>query len=187
MATELDDDFGALFERHRDAVFRFLWRLSRNSADAEDLLQETFLTVWRKREQFAGRGAVEGWLKKAAFRTFLNERTKRQRRGKLDAANGPPTPRAPEPPADHAVIQSDAAAFMRARVEEAIAALPEEPRTAFLLFRFEGMTAAQIGAFEGIPAKTAETRIRRATELLAQQLARYRQDLPGDMNVREQP
>lgn len=181
------DAFASLFERHRDVVFRFLWRLCRNQADAEDLLQETFLTAWRKRGQFEGRGAVEGWLKKAAFRTFLNERTKRVRRDRLDAANGPPRGPGAAPPADHAVIERDAAAFLRARVEEALAALPDEPREAFILFRYEGLTTAQIGEIAGIPAKTAETRVRRATELLAQQLAKYRPDLPGDQTVREQP
>lgn len=193
MALEANDEqgfdgsFAALFERHRDVVFRFLWRLCRNRADAEDLLQETFLAVWRKREQFEGRGAVEGWLKKTAFRTFLNERTKRVRRDRLDAANGPPRTPGAAPPADHAVIESDAAAFLRARIEDALAALPDEPREAFILFRYEGLTTAQIGELAGIPAKTAETRVRRATELLAQQLSKYRRDLPGDHIVRDQP
>jgi RNA polymerase sigma factor (sigma-70 family) len=173
------DGFDALFHTHRESVFRFLWRLSRNAADAEDLLQETFLVVWRKRGQFEGRGSVEGWLRRTAFRLYLNEREKRKRRADLDARR--PVPSASSAPADRDVAERDAAAFMAARVDEALAALPDDPREAFVLFRWEGMTCAQIGELLGVPAKTVETRVRRATELLHEKLSRYRNDLPSQV------
>ena len=55
-------DFRALFESERDRTFRFLMRLTRNRADAEDLLQESFLTVWRKRDVYEARGSAGGFL-----------------------------------------------------------------------------------------------------------------------------
>ena len=82
--TELTQHaFRELFERHRDDLFRFLYRLTRNATDADDLLQETFLIVWRKRAQFDSRGSLEGWLKRIAFRTYLNSRTRSDRRARL--------------------------------------------------------------------------------------------------------
>src|SRR5262249_23946355 len=56
-------EFRALFDEQRDPLFRFLLRLTRNASDAEDLLQETFLTVWKKRELFDGRGSAAGFLR----------------------------------------------------------------------------------------------------------------------------
>lgn len=175
-----DGGFDGLWIEHREAVFRFLCRLTRNAADAEDLLQETFLTVWRKRDQFEGRGSVAGWLKRTAFRLYLNEREKRTRRASIDERAGPSDRRTEEPPADGEVARRESVAFLSRKVEEALRALPDEPREAFVLFRMEGMSVAEIGALTGVPAKTAETRVRRATLLLAQMLEKYRRNLPVD-------
>lgn len=171
-------DFATFFHAHRDAIHRFLWRLTRNSADADDLLQETFLSAWRKRGQFAGRGSAEGWLRKTAFRLYLNQRTKSRRRAELDDARGAPT--APSvPAADAAVEDREGAAFLLRRIEEAVGELPDEPREAFVLFRFEGLTCAEIAETTDAPVKTVETRLRRATELLSAKVRKYRENLPG--------
>ena len=174
MSVSGEAEFRQLFERHRDAVHRFLFRLTRNAADADDLLQETFLTVWRKRDQFEGRGSAEGWVRRTAFRLYLNERSKRRRRTVLDGAVLRPSEVRTEPPADGEIARKEALAFLAVRVEEALAGLPDEPREAFLLFRSDGMTCARIGELMGVPAKTVETRVRHATEQLAQKLAHFR-------------
>lgn len=171
-------DFATFFHAHRDVIHRFLWRLTRNSADADDLLQETFLAVWRKRGQFAGRGSAEGWLRKTAFRLYLNQRTKSRRRAALDDAHGAPTTGFVAA-ADGAVDDREAAAFLLRRIHEALDELPDEPREAFVLFRFEGLTCAQIAETTDAPVKTVETRLRRATELLTAKVRRYRENLPG--------
>jgi RNA polymerase sigma-70 factor, ECF subfamily len=171
-------EFRRLFDAHAGAVHRLLHRLTRNAADADDLLQETFLVVWRKQEQFDGRGSAEGWLRRIAFRTYLNERTRTKRRSALDARAPRPSAERTEPPPDGAVARREALGLLAERVEEALATLPDEPREAFVLFRCEGMTCAQIAELTEVPAKTIETRVRRATELLARKLAPYR-DLAG--------
>ena len=171
-------DFSAFFDTYRDAIHRFLWRLTRNAADADDLLQETFLTAWRKRAQFEGRGSAEGWLRKTAFRLYLNERTKTVRRADLAVAHAPPR-EGSVPPAERAIDDRESAAFLLRRVADAVDGLPDGPREAFVLFRYEGMSCASIADATETPMKTVETRLRRATELLTQQLARYRDELPG--------
>lgn len=177
-SSALPHDFATFFLTYRDALHRFLWRLTGNSADADDLLQETFLAAWRKRGQFEGRGSAEGWLRRTAFRLFLNQRTKSKRRAGLadprDLARDGVVASG-----DRAVDDRDATAFLVGRIEAAVAELPDEPRIAFVLFRFEGMTCAQIAETTEVPVKTVETRLRRATELLAQKVAKYRDHLPG--------
>ena len=51
-----------LFARHHVRVFRFVLRLVRNDATAEDLISEVFLDVWRQAGKFEGRSAVSTWL-----------------------------------------------------------------------------------------------------------------------------
>jgi RNA polymerase sigma-70 factor, ECF subfamily len=171
-------DFATFFHEHRDPVHRFLWRLTRNAADADDLVQETFLVAWRKRAQFDGRGSAEGWLRRTAYRVFLNQRAKTKRRADLDERRSPMTERT-APAVDGAVADREAAVFLLRRVEEALDELPDEPREAFVLFRFEGLTCAQIADATDTPVKTVETRLRRATELLAAKVRKYRESFPG--------
>src|SRR5690242_7910013 len=51
-----------LFARHHVRVYRFVLRLVRNEATAEDLISEVFLDVWRQAQKFEGRSAVSTWI-----------------------------------------------------------------------------------------------------------------------------
>ena len=51
-----------LFARHHVRVYRFVLRIVRNEASAEDLISEVFLDVWRQADRFEGRSAVSTWL-----------------------------------------------------------------------------------------------------------------------------
>lgn len=171
--------FRELFEREGSSVFRFLLRLTRNRTDADDLVQETFLTLWRKREQFEGRGAVEGWLKRTAWRTYLNSRTQRERRARLTLVEqSEPGAARVEPPADAGPEHRDALAFLSAKIQGAIDSLPDPAREAFILFRFEGLTCSQIASLTDTPLKTVETRVARATHHVAERLRPFRDNAP---------
>src|SRR5690349_10484646 len=62
-----------LFARHHVRVFRFVLRLVRNEATAEDLISEVFLNVWRQAGKFEGRSAVSTWLLAIARFKALSE------------------------------------------------------------------------------------------------------------------
>src|ERR1700758_3089238 len=51
-----------LFARHHVRVYRFVLRMVRNEATAEDLISEVFLDVWRQADKFEGRSAVSTWI-----------------------------------------------------------------------------------------------------------------------------
>ena len=51
-----------LFARHHVRVYRFVLRLVRNEATAEDLISEVFLDIWRQADKFEGRSAVSTWM-----------------------------------------------------------------------------------------------------------------------------
>jgi len=164
-------EFRALFLEQRDPLFRFLLRLTRNASDAEDLMQETFLTVWRKRELFEGRGSAAGFLRRTAYRLFLNQTELATRRADLaPIANGEHVPESIGPDPERA----ETIGFLVRHVQAALEELPEPTRTAFVLFRYEGLSCAEVAEAQGAPQKTVETRIARATQCLAEKLRAYR-------------
>ena len=164
-------EFRALFLEQRDPLFRFLLRLTRNASDAEDLLQETFLTVWRKRALFEGRGSAAGFLRSTAYRLFLNHAELVNRRAAL-APSGNGDHEADQAPSEPE--RAETIGFLVQRVQSALDELPEPARTAFVLFRYEGLSCAEVAETQGAPLKTVETRIARATQLLAEKLRAYR-------------
>ena len=159
-----------MFDDERDSLFRFLYRLTRNAPDAEDLLQETFLVVWRKRAQYEGRGSTGAYLRRTGYRLFLNARERSLRRDDLapTTTSSEACDVAREPCDDSE--RREVIGFLAGRVREALKGLPDVVREAFVMFRFEGLTCAEIAAVTGAPVKTIETRVGRATQLLAQKL-----------------
>jgi RNA polymerase sigma-70 factor (ECF subfamily) len=170
-------EFRSLFEEQRDPLYRFLFRLTRHAPDAEDLLQETFLTVWRKRELFEGRGSPAGYLRRTAYRLFLNARELEARRARLApriATDGIATELDGELERPEALERRETISFLAERVREALDDLPEPARQAFVLFRYEGLSCAEIASLAGAPVKTIETRLARATRMIGQRLRPYR-------------
>lgn len=165
-----------LFEDQRDRLYRMLYRLTGNASDAEDLLQDAFLAVWRKRDRFDGRGSLEGFLRKTAMRQFLNANAVERRRSPVGPKH---VVERTSPAADADAEREDARQFLARHVSEAIDALPEGQREAFVLFRFENLTCAQIASMTDTPVKTVETRLRRATQALARRLGPLRDHVPA--------
>jgi RNA polymerase sigma-70 factor (ECF subfamily) len=172
------DGLPALLEHDRRRLYRFARQLTRDHAEAEDLVQESLMTAWRKRELYEGRGSVAGFLRSTAFRLFLNQREKDQRRDRIQPMTVLGDPPSPGSRQDD-VARADALAYFVARVREALETLPREQREAFVLFRFDGLTCAEIALRTHAPVKTVETRVRRATLALAEELRGYRDLLVG--------
>jgi len=175
------DEFRRVFEAHGDSVFRYLYRLAGNRHDAEDLLQETFSRLWRKRDQFRGDGSLAGYVRRIAYRTFLNARTRLDR----VRANQPIDHVEPEDgasgPADTA-CRDDLKAFLLAEVRRAVDDLPESSREPFVLFRYEGLSLKEIAETMDITPKAVELRIARALKRVAECVrdlkAQYGESLP---------
>ncbi|MCU0726066.1 MAG: RNA polymerase sigma factor [Planctomycetes bacterium] len=166
--------FREIFTDFREAVHRFAWRLTGHAQDAEDLTQETFVTFWRKRDQYRGEGSLLGYLRRIAFRAYLN------RRERLSAKRPPvalDVVAEPAAPAETVAESRDLRAFLRRKVEEALRGLADGVRETFLLFRYEGLKIAEVAEITGAPVKTVESRLKRAHEAVAAKLKPYRDQL----------
>jgi len=76
--------------------------------------------------------------------------------------------------AEASIAAEDERTFLLDRVREALLTLPHAAREAFVLFRFEGLTVAEVSRTMAAPVKTTESRLRRATELVATRLRKHR-------------
>lgn len=154
------DAFAALFGHFAPRVKGYLLRLGLADAEAEELAQETMLTVWRRAEQFdPAIGSASAWV----FTIARNLRVDAVRRDRLaprlELMAEEPLP----PPASDAVIQSVQHAE---RVRAALASLPPEQAEVVRLSFFDDRPHSEIERALGIPLGTVKSRLRLAVARL---------------------
>jgi RNA polymerase sigma-70 factor, ECF subfamily len=162
-----DDAFRHIVERHSRFLYRSAYRITGNAADADDVVQETFLRAYRALDKFDGRASLPTWLHRIAVNCALDLIDSRKRReGRMDDVE------------DMTVIAShDAApdrialgAEMQRAVAVAMDGLTGNERTAFVLRHFEGMPLEEIGQVLGTRMNATKNTIFRAVRKLRTQL-----------------
>jgi len=167
-ATSREDRFTSLVERQGRFVFRVAYSVLRNVQDAEDVVQETFLKLYKGRG-WEGMVDERAYLARAAWRMAVDRRTKTHVEAReIEAAA---RSRNPE--------QEAIAADWNATVHRMIDALPDELRLPLALSTVEEMNSREIGEVVGIPEGTVRTRLMRARQILKEQLATLGADRNG--------
>jgi len=148
-----------LFSRYAPLVFHIASE-SLGPAAAEDIVQDIFLTVWRKAETFdPRRGAFRPWLMQITHHRILNELRTRSRRPLIDAeAEADEVERLPDARSEPA--EAAWQAYRRGAVRAAIQRLPPTQRQALSLAFFEELTHDQVAAALNLPVGTVKARIR---------------------------
>ena len=155
--------FEAIFRAYGKGLYAFLFRMSGNQHDAEDLTQETFLSVMKKLPTFKGDSSVKTWIYSIAVNKFRDS----LRYGKLRAHEQLAGNEAGSfrNPLDDLVTRESGE-----RVRTAFYALTENHRTAFSLVRFEEMSYREAAETLGTTLDTVRMRVHHAHLLLAEQL-----------------
>ena len=133
--------FDEVVTQYEAEIYRFVLRLARNRADADDLFQETLLKAYRAFGRLDGTANHRAWLYKIATNTFLSDRRKLGREGPLDDTQAEQVPAAPTDDA----ARLDARDLLR-EVETAVAALPPKQRVALIQRKHHGLEYAEIAA-----------------------------------------
>jgi len=154
----------ALYDRHAPQAMAVAMRILRAPNEAEEIVQETFVEVWRRAAEYDGRrGGATTWIVAIARNRAID---RLRARGTIDrtqraAADEPLARTAPTPLEDVEDRQR------RARVATALAVLPVEQRRCIELAYFEGLSHGEIAARTGDPLGTVKTRMRLGMDKLA--------------------
>lgn len=165
-----DTEFRRLSLEHLDALYNFAMYLTRKPAEAEDLVQETYLRAFRFSHRFEQGTHLRAWLFQILRNTFLTFYRLRERESPL-AENGVPDWDAPM---FHEAPDDDPSALeAHTDLERALRRLPEEFRTVLLLAEVEGLPLEEVAQVMACPVGTVKSRIFRAKERLRGLLRDY--------------
>jgi RNA polymerase sigma-70 factor (ECF subfamily) len=150
-----------LFERHHVKVYRFVLRIVRDAALAEDTVSETFIDAWQHADRFEGRSSVSSWLLGIARHRALDAARRRPTESlECDAAQNAIDPaRDPEAELGH----KDTGAVVRG----ALAALSREHAEIIDLVYYQEKSIREVAEILDIPENTVKTRMFYARKRLA--------------------
>jgi RNA polymerase sigma-70 factor, ECF subfamily len=154
------DAFDALYDKFGDSIWRLCFRMSRNSADAEDLAQEVWFTVWHKVGTFRCESGFQTWLYKVASNVCLQWIRKNHDRAACPIDDAC-TDKSPGPETD-AIAREGVG-----RLLAAMAGLPDTLRLPLVLRVDEELSYAEIAEVLGCTTASVKMRIARARAALA--------------------
>ena len=173
LAASDEAAFEALFDRLGGPVFRFISGMVGTGPLAHDLTQETFVRLWKAREQMDTVQSPKAYVfQMARHRVYSHERSERTRR-RHRAEHGPASGGRAAPRPDDA-MDTEA---LHDKVQAWIGALPERQREALLLAREQGLSHDEIAQVMDIAPSTVNNHIVKAMRTLRDRLDAYRPDL----------
>jgi RNA polymerase sigma-70 factor (ECF subfamily) len=156
-----------LYDEHVGRAMAIAMRVLRNEPEAEDVVQEAFLEVWRRAEQFDDRrGGVAAWVVTIARSRAIDRlRSTGTSSRAVEAASGALIPTPEILPCEQVERRRD-----ELRVAAALDQLPPEQRQAIALAYFEGLSQSEIASRTGNPLGTVKMRVKLAMAKLAKLL-----------------
>ncbi len=172
--------FRELVAEHRDRVFNLTLRMLGNRAEAEDVAQEVFITVFKTIDTFREEAKLSTWLYRVAVNQCKNRikylaRRHDRDRDQLDdsneaaASSAIAVPGGPLPRPDRALE----GAQVEVVLQEAINTLDEDHRVLVVLRDIEDLSIEEICAITGLPDGTVKSRLHRARLALRKKVARH--------------
>jgi len=156
-----------LFARHHVRAYRFVLRLVRNEATAEDLISEVFIDVWRQAGKFEGRSAVSTWMLSIARFKALSALRQRQEQELDEETAGAIEDHADDP--EVTLEKKDKGAALR----QCLNKLSAEHREIVDLVYYHEKSVEEVAEIVGIPEATVKTRMfyarKKLSELLKEQ------------------
>ena len=163
VANQERDAFSQLYDRFSTLVFTLALRMLRARSDAEDLLQEVFVQVWRQAQNYsAERGSPEAWIVNIARSRAIDKIRSIRRMEKSFVLTDDPARAESSENVETAAASSEAKLAMNS----ALANLPEAQRKVLEMAYFDGLTQTEIAARLKEPLGTVKTRMRSGIQRL---------------------
>jgi RNA polymerase sigma-70 factor (ECF subfamily) len=157
--------FEVLMRRYNQRLYRAARAILRDDAEAEDVLQQTYLNAYAHLGQFAHRASFATWLTRIAVHEALARRRRRAAFGEVESMlNDPDGEGMPSPIPDPE--QEALSGELRSLLEKSIDALPTTYRAVFVLREVEELTTAETAECVGLSEDVVKTRLHRARAML---------------------
>ncbi|MBK6932037.1 MAG: RNA polymerase sigma factor [Saprospirales bacterium] len=150
-----------LYEQFAGKMYAVCLRYARTSSDAADILQEGFVKVFTKLEQFHFQGSFEGWIRRIMINTAL--RAYQRQRFEFESSGYENLPESPVDPDALAILSE-------AELLRLINRLPDGYRVVFNLVAIEGFSHAEVAGMLGIQESTSRSQLTKARRWLGEQL-----------------
>lgn len=156
------DALAAMYDAYGRIAYGLAFRVLGDAGDAEDIVQESFLSLWRQADRLdVQRGSVRSLLLTIVHRRSIDVLRRRSGRPERVLDDAQPIASSVPDPAEFASQAEE-----RGRIQAALKELPTDQRSAIELTYFSGLTIAEMAEQEGIPLGTAKSRLRLALERL---------------------
>lgn len=169
--------FAEIVERYSGTMYNLALRMVNNPQEAEEILQESFISAFRSLEQFEGRSKLSTWLYRIAYNASLMRLRRRQ----------PPTESLDEPQLtdDGDLVPRQFVDWgslpeqvvmgreLRSLLGASLMALPESLRSVFVLRDIEGLSTAEVAQALGLTETNVKVRLHRARLALREKLSGY--------------
>src|SRR5437016_5207594 len=172
---ERDDDaaFDEIVRRHKNRIYSYVCRMTKDAPDAEDLTQEVFIRAYQSMHAFRHDAAVDTWLYRIATNLVIDRFRREKRAPQWVPVDGeadetvlelPSTSREGDPLATAQLTE------LQGQVQRAIRSLPQKLRTVVVLHDMEGLSYEEVAETLGCPVGTVKSRLFNARLLLKRKL-----------------
>lgn len=167
-AVVVTPPFAEVYEAHFDFVWRSARRLGVPEASLDDVVQDVFVTVYRRLDDFEGRSSLRTWIF-GVLRRVVGDLRRTQRRKPTEALQTDPSAPAEQGPLER-VAQAEAARFLQGVLNT----LDDERREVFVLAELEQMSAPEIAEALEVNLNTVYSRLRSARRTVNEAVERQR-------------
>ncbi len=187
-ALKLGDasSFDELLKRYSEKVHNLAMRITRNEEDAEEILQDVFVTVHQKIDKFEGKSAFSSWLYRVTANTAFMKLRKRRQTPSVSLEEFGSSVRdswVSKKSEDCDVDYLSSRHELRAALEEAVERLPEEYRTIFVLRDVDGLSSQEVGEILDISVPAVKSRLHRSRLMLRKKLQKYYEEYSANPSV----
>ena len=156
--------FRNLVERHQRRVFNIAFRMLDDREEAADVVQDTFLSVFRHLKNFEGRARFSTWITTIAMNRCRNALRSASRTRTIALETDPPAPGGANPESETGARE------IRRHLERALAQISPEHREVVVLRDIEGLSCQAVAEILGVETGTVKSRLHRARQALRARL-----------------
>lgn len=178
------DSFEELINRYSGKAFSLAARLTRNAEDAEEVLQDVFITVFRKISGFEGKSSFSSWLYRVTVNASLMKLRKRKQDRSVPLEDVLPQIQESviAKSSDHGELDKIALRTQVVEIlDQAIRKLPDEYRPVFVLRDVDGLTSREVGKMLNLTIPAVKSRLHRSRLMLRKRLHKFYTEYKSDI------